>query len=93
MNSAAGKTILVAGGAGYIGSHTVVELLGAGYRLDRDFEKLVYLLFLSQHRSKVWAIVVLILVDCFYEGVVTYMFFWLFVQLMSFTLASIKMKA
>nr|XP_002126907.1 uncharacterized protein LOC100182970 [Ciona intestinalis] len=27
------KTILVAGGAGYIGSHTVVELLNAGYRV------------------------------------------------------------
>lgn len=26
------KTILVTGGAGYIGSHTVVELHNAGYR-------------------------------------------------------------
>ena len=34
MNSS-GKTILVAGGAGYIGSHTVVELLEAGHRLVR----------------------------------------------------------
>jgi UDP-glucose 4-epimerase len=25
------KNILVTGGAGYIGSHTVVELIGAGY--------------------------------------------------------------
>ncbi len=27
------KTILVTGGAGYIGSHTCVELLHAGYRV------------------------------------------------------------
>ena len=27
------KTILVAGGAGYIGSHTCIELLEAGYQV------------------------------------------------------------
>lgn len=26
-----GKTILVTGGAGYIGSHSVIELIDAGY--------------------------------------------------------------
>lgn len=26
-------TILVTGGAGYVGSHTIVELLGAGYNV------------------------------------------------------------
>lgn len=29
----AGKRILVTGGTGYIGSHTVVELLDAGYEV------------------------------------------------------------
>ena len=31
LNSAVGNMILVTGGAGYIGSHTVVEMLNAGY--------------------------------------------------------------
>lgn len=29
----AGKSILVTGGSGYIGSHTVVELYKAGYKV------------------------------------------------------------
>ena len=29
-------TILVPGGAGYIGSHTVIELVNAGYDLQGD---------------------------------------------------------
>lgn len=33
MNTS-GKTILLAGGAGYLGSHAAVELLKAGHRYD-----------------------------------------------------------
>ena len=33
LNKKNGKTILVTGGAGYIGSHTIIELLSAGYRV------------------------------------------------------------
>lgn len=31
MSGNANKTVLVSGGAGYIGSHTAVELINAGY--------------------------------------------------------------
>lgn len=33
MSSNKNKTVLVAGGAGYIGTHTAVELIGAGYEV------------------------------------------------------------
>ena len=34
------KTVLLAGGAGYIGSHTAVELLNNGFDVDRKSTRL-----------------------------------------------------
>ena len=46
-------TILLTGGTGYIGSHTCVELIGAGYEtiLNEGQQEAILLLFVVEQRT------------------------------------------